>query len=432
MNSIWVENSHFPKFETLKKDINTDVLIIGGGICGILTAHMLDALGVDYVLVEADEICKKTTSNTTAKITSQHGLIYKKLTKEFNKNFAKSYYDANEKAIKEYDRLCETIDCDYEKCSSFIYSMHDVKSIFEEQEALNCLDINSIFSKNCELPFEIRGALGFENQRKFNPLKFLSAICRNLKIYEHTRVMKIEKTSAFTEGFSINANKIIVATHFPFINKHGFYYLKMFQERSYVIALKNAPIYEGMYLDENDGGLSVRNYGKYLLLGGGSHRTGKESPGWLGLEHTARKYFPDAKITNRWATQDCITLDGVPYIGRYSAFTPNVYVAIGFNKWGMSSSMVAAKLLSELVTEGRAEYEEIFSPSRTVLRPQLAKNAIEAVRGWVGFGHKRCSHLGCKLSWNKHERTWDCSCHGSRFDKNGTLIDNPANKNLDK
>ena len=280
------------------------------------------------------------------------------------------------------------------------------------------------------MPFEIRGALEFKNQRKFNPLKFLAHISRGLNIYEHTRVCEIEKTTAFTDGYSINANKIIIATHFPFINKYGMYYLKMFQERSYVIALKDAPHLENVYLDESNTGLSFRSYGKHLLLGGSSHRTGKECSGWLPLENAARKYFPNAKITNRWATQDCITLDSVPYVGKYSAFAPNIYVATGFNKWGMSSSMAAAKLLSELITKGAAEYEEIFSPTRTVLRPQLAKNTFEAMRGWLTFGHKRCSHLGCALTWNKHERTWDCSCHGSRFDKNGNLIDNPSTKDL--
>lgn len=432
MNSIWEETSRMPKFKALDKDINTDVLIIGGGICGILTAYMLDSLGVDYVLVEADEICKKTTANTTAKITSQHGLIYTRLVKEFNKDFAKSYYEANQRAIKEYDRLCKDIDCDYERASSVIYSRENPESIVKEIETLNCLGINAHYRKASELPFEICGAVEFSDARMFNPLKFVSHIACGLNVYEHTRILEVEKASAFTDKFSINAKRIIITTHFPFINKYGLYYLKMFQERSYVIALRGAPKIENMYLDEKEGGLSLRSYGKYLLLGGGGHRTGKDSAGWIPLEMAAQKYFPDAKITNRWATQDCITLDGVPYVGRYCTFTPDIYVATGFNKWGMSGSMAAAQLLSELITENRSEYEELFSPSRTILRPQLAKNAVEAVLGWLSFNHKRCSHLGCKLSWNKHERTWDCACHGSRFDKNGDLIDNPANKGLDK
>ncbi len=419
-----------PKFHALEKDINTDVLIVGGGICGILTAHMLDTLGIDYALVEADEICNKTTANTTAKITSQHGLIYTRLLKEFNKSFAKKYYDANENAIKEYDRLCENIDCDYEKTSSYIYSTLDKDNILKEAETLKLLGISAEYKETSELPFKISGALEFRDQRKFNPLKFLAQISQGLNIYEHSRVLEIEKNTAFTDKFSINANRIIIATHFPFIDKYGLYFLKMFQERSYVIAMKDAPHLDGVYLDEKNGGLSLRSFGKYLLLGGGNHRTGKECAGWLPLENAAKKYFPNAKITDRWATQDCITLDGVPYVGKYSAFAPNIYVATGFNKWGMSSSMAAAKLLTDLITTGEAEYEDIYSPARTLFRPQLAKNALEAMRGWLSFGHKRCSHLGCGLTWNKHERTWDCSCHGSRFDKNGNLIDNPANKDL--
>jgi len=148
------------------------------------------------------------------------------------------------------------------------------------------------------------------------------------------------------------------------------------------------------------------------------------------LEQFAKTHYPDARITHRWAAQDCMSLDGVPYIGRYSAMTPNLYVASGFNKWGMTTSMVAAQLLTDIITGKKSPYEAVFSPSRSMLHAQLGVNAVEAVKNLLTVSPRRCSHLGCALKWNPQERSWDCPCHGSRFEENGRLIDNPATKNL--
>lgn len=430
MNSIWTEASDLPKFKSLEKDINTDILIIGGGLCGILCAYTLAGAGANYVLLEADRICKKTTANTTAKITSQHGLIYTKLKKEFNSDFARLYYEANEEAIKEYDGLCRNIDCDYKKADAYIYSLSESERIKQETAVLSSLGIPTKYVVETELPFSVSGAVKFENQANFNPIKFISHIAKGLNIYENSRVTEMKGNIAYTDKHKVTAKKVIVTTHFPFINKHGFYFLKMYQERSYVIALENTENINGMYLDEADGGLSFRSYRNLLLLGGSSHRTGKDGCGWDMLNEAAKKYYPNAKIKYKWATQDCITLDGVPYIGRYSSSTPNLYVATGFNKWGMTSSMVAAKLLSDLILGKENRYEKIFSPSRTILRKQLAVNTLEAFCGWLSFGKKRCPHLGCGLTYNKYEHSWDCSCHGSRFDKDGKLLDNPSNADL--
>jgi glycine/D-amino acid oxidase-like deaminating enzyme len=218
----------------------------------------------------------------------------------------------------------------------------------------------------------------------------------------------------------------VVATHFPFLNKHGFYFLKMYQHRSYVIAVKNAKNVGGMYVDEQSDGLSFRNYGDLLLLGGGGHRTGKSGGGFIELEYIARKNYKGCSPVYKWATQDCMTLDGIPYIGRYSKSTPDVFVATGFNKWGMTNSMVAADILCDLVQEKTSPYADVFSPSRTSLRPQLAINAFESTVGLLTPTAPRCPHLGCALKYNRAEHTWDCPCHGSRFTEQGELIDNPA------
>ena len=251
-------------------------------------------------------------------------------------------------------------------------------------------------------------------------------------ICEHTPVRELVGTTAITDYGKVTANKIIVATHFPFLNKHGSFFAKLYQHRSYVIALENAPNVDGMYVDEAQTGMSFRNYKNLLLVGGGDHRTGKQGGAWQELRDFAQRHYPKAAETSHWATQDCMSLDGVPYIGPYSASASDLYVATGFNKWGMTSAMVSAMVQCDLVQGKQSPYAEVFSPSRTILRPQLVVNGFEAVVNLLTPSAKRCPHLGCALKWNPQEHTWDCPCHGSRFTEEGRLIDNPATGNLKK
>ena len=200
----------------------------------------------------------------------------------------------------------------------------------------------------------------------------------------------------------------------------------MYQHRSYVMALENAPDIHGMYVDEDERGMSFRNHNDLLLIGGGGHRTGKQGGCWQELEAFAKRKYPSASVAAKWAAQDCMTLDGVPYIGKYSKSTDNLFVATGFNKWGMTSSMVAAGVLCDMVREKQNDYSEVFSPSRSILHPQLAVNGAESIIGLLTPTAPRCPHLGCALKYNSAEHTWDCPCHGSRFTESGELIDNPA------
>ncbi len=431
MKSIWQENINMPKFDSVNSDFNVDVLIIGGGLCGVLCAYMLKQNGVNYALVEGGRICNKTTANTTAKITSQHGFIYNKIVKKYGLGIAKLYLEANENAISEYENLCGKIDCDFERSDNYVYSINDSEIVENELLALKKIGFDKAeYCENLNLPFKACG-IKFKNQAQFNPLKFIAHIAKGLNIYENSHVSEMVDTTAIVnDKHRINAKKVIVTTHFPFINKHGLYFLKMYQHRSYVLALENAPLVDGMYVDDNKKGLSFKSYGKYLLLGGGSHRTGKKGGSYLELEEFAKKHYPKAKIKYKWATQDCMTLDSMPYIGNYSKSTENLFVATGFNKWGMTSSMVASKILCDLVLGKENKYSQVFSPSRSILHGQLAINTFEALCGWLTITKKRCPHLGCGLKWNKYEHSWDCSCHGSRFSENGTVLNNPANENL--
>ena len=430
MQSVWTDSVHFPSFEQLKKDIRTDVLIIGGGITGLLCAYQLQQSGVDYVLVEADRICSGITKNTTAKITSQHGLIYHKLIQRFGIEKTRMYLDANEAALREYRKLCKSIDCSFESKNSYVYSLGNSNKIAKELHALRMLGFHAEYETQLPLPFSVAGAVKFRHQAQFNPLKFLSAIAKGLNIYEQTKVRELASNLAITEHGKITAKNIIVTTHFPFLNKHGSYFLKMYQHRSYVIAYKNAPNVDGMYVDESLKGLSFRNYKNMLLIGGGDHRTGKHGGNWQELSTFASAHYPNAKEVYRWATQDCMTLDEVPYIGRYSKNTPSLYVATGFNKWGMTSSMVAAMILRDMILGKENPYAPVFSPSRSILHPQLIVNAFEATTNLLTPTTKRCPHLGCALKWNPAEHTWDCPCHGSRFTHDGQLIDNPSTDDL--
>ncbi len=430
MNALWTETLTLPAFDRLDGNLTTDVLIIGGGMAGVLCAYLLAQAGVDYALVEAERVCAGVTANTTAKITTQHGLVYDKLLRRFGPEKAWMYGMANQAALAKFRELCRGIDCDFAETDAFVYALDDRGKIDRELAALKRLGFPAAFACDLPLPFDVAGALRFGGQAQFHPLKFVSHIARGLRIYEHTPVRALIGTTAVTDRGRISANKVIVATHFPFLNKHGGYFLKLYQHRSYVLALERAADVHGMYVDEAEKGLSFRNAGSLLLLGGGGRRTGKPGGGWRELEDLKKRYYPDASIKYRWAAQDCMSLDGLPYIGPYSARTDGLFVASGFNKWGMTSSMVSAMLLCDMAQGKRNPYAPAFAPSRTILRPQLAINAGEALLNLLTPTAPRCPHLGCALKWNAQERSWDCPCHGSRFTEEGHLIDNPATGGL--
>jgi len=428
--SVWWETTSLPTFAPLQGDLKTDVLIIGGGMAGILCAHMLRQAGVDYALVEAKQLCGGITQNTTAKITAQHGLIYHKLISRLGLERAKLYLEANEAAVRQYRLLCQTIDCGFEEQDSYVYALHSLRKLDREMDALFFLGASAQFVETLPLPFRTAGAVKVSSQAQFHPLRFVSALAQGLHAYENTTVRELEGTIAVTDRGKISAENIIVATHFPFLNKHGSYFLKLYQHRSYVIALKGASKPDGMYVDESDKGLSFRGCGDLLLLGGGGHRTGKHGGSWAELTAFAREHYLGAEEVCRWATQDCMSLDGAPYIGPYSKRTRGLYVATGFNKWGMTSSMVAAMILRDLILGKDNPWVEAFSPSRSILRLQLAANCIESATNLLTPTAPRCPHLGCALKWNPREHSWDCPCHGSRFTEDGRLIDNPATGDL--
>jgi len=432
MDSIWEKDVQMPQFPALEGDVKTDVLIIGGGLTGLLCAQKLKHAGVDCMLIEENRIMSGVSGRTTAKITSQHGLIYSKLMEKFGTEKAQLYWQANEDALAAYQDLTKNMDCDFQSQSSYIYARTDPKALEREMAAYVQLKIPGQWEMSLPLPFGVAGALKFSHQAQFHPLKFAANIAGDLPIYENTKAQAFMGNLVQTPNGTVMAEKIIAATHFPILNKHGAYFLKLYQQRSYVVAVENAGKIDGMYLDAEKNGLSLRSAGKWLLLGGGGHRTGKKGNGWALPEAVAQKYYPQGNIAARWATQDCMTLDGMPYIGQYSTATPNLYVTTGFQKWGMSTSMAAATILTDLVQGKGSPYGELFSPSRSVLHKQLLCNAVEATANLLRPTKPRCPHLGCALRWNPQEKSWDCPCHGSRFDAQGKRLNNPATDDMKK
>lgn len=427
MLSLWADRTRLPQFPSLEEDIHTDVLVIGGGMAGLLCTWFLKQAGVDCAVAEADVICGWNTKNTTAKITAQHGLIYDTLIKEAGEEKAKMYLEANLAALEKYAELCQNWDCRFERRNSYVYSLNHQEKLEREMKALEKLGYRARFADALKLPFSVVGAVCFLNQAQFDPLEFVSFLVRDLKIYEHTAIREIRKNTAVTDrNVKITADSFLVATHFPFMNKHGMYFMKMYQQRSYCIALENAGDVEGMYVDEAQNGLSFRNDGGFLLLGGGGHRTGKDGGCWQELRHFAGRFYPKAAERYYWAAQDCITLDEIPYIGRYSPGLSNVYAATGFNKWGMTSSMAAAQILADMIQGKENPYAAVFDPSRPVKKTAMLKNGMESAANLLSPSKKRCPHLGCALKWNPTEHSWDCPCHGSRFAADGSLLDNPA------
>ncbi|NLF35153.1 MAG: FAD-dependent oxidoreductase [Clostridiales bacterium] len=473
--SIWSKTVDIPGRPVLSGSLSVEAAVIGGGLAGILTARLLQAAGVQVVVLEADRIGSGQTKNTTAKITAQHGLIYQKLS-GMGSELSARYAAANRKAIADYARIIaeEHIDCGFTRAPAYLYSTASPEPLRLEADAAQRAGIDAVFTTDTALPFPVKGAVKFHDQAQFHPLAFLRAVSQPLDIYEHTRVTKVEGETLFTDRGTVTAKHIVFATHFPFLNFPGYYFLRMHQARSYVVALEHAAQLDDMYLGVDDDGLSLRTSGPYLLLGGGGHRTGEHSAGgsYQLLRDKAAKYWPGSREAAHWSAQDCMTLDGIPYIGRFSGNRPNWYVATGFGKWGMTSSMVSATLLTALITGAEAQEAAVFSPQRfasPASAKTLLQNSLQAVKGLsrelislppdyaesLGCGRggvvdykgrklgvykdesgqlfaidPRCPHLGCQLEWNPDERSWDCPCHGSRFDYRGNLLDGPAQEDL--
>ncbi|MBR3134370.1 MAG: FAD-dependent oxidoreductase [Clostridia bacterium] len=504
MSSFWIESTKDNgKSKIITQNYNVDVCIIGAGMAGLSIGYYLSKKGIKVLIVDKkSEIGAATSGNTTAKITLQHNLIYDYLINEFGEDFALKYYESNKQAISNIKQIIEDekIDCDFEYVPNYVYTtdVEEILKIEKEVDAINMLE-NKLtkekpakFITESELPFKITAGIKLENQSQFHPRKYMFGLVKAIEkyngmIFTDSLVTDVKRES---DGYITCVNKntikskyVVLASHYPFINFPGLYFSKMYQVTSYSIAieLENNTI-TGMYISSNEPTLSFRTakYGnkKLLIVAGGNHKTGfspdsDENYGYRFLENQINKLFPKAKTLYRWNTKDCITLDKIPYIGEFSFFKTNMYVATGFNKWGMTASNIAGNIITDSIIGNINKYAEIYDSTRiepiknkeevTNMAKQVVNSYInnrikipkedlsaikkdnggiikidgksvgiyKSIQGDIFAVNPTCTHLGCLLTWNNVDKTWDCPCHGSRFDFTGKNIYDPALKDLE-
>lgn len=498
MNSYWIDS--FPKIinnsQELTEAITADVCIVGGGITGVSTAYELVKSGLKVVVLEKDTIAQNASGNTTAKITSSHGLFYSYLLDSFSLDFARKYFYANQTAIDNIEKIVctENIDCDFERKDSYIFTseQNDIPLIEDEVSTVNLIGFPAEFVTNPPLPIpSVLGAIKFSNQAQFHPRKYIAGLCNYIlnnsgKIFENSKVVDIKRSQGdyviSTSKGSVSAKYLVLATHYPIVKIPGFYFLKMYQEASYLIGIETkSPSLEGMFLSTTSPSLSLRTVKdpnrQLVLIGGSEHKVGVKtdfSNAFSELEKFAKQIYPDANVLYHFGTQDCISLDKIPYIGILSNMMPNAYVATGFKKWGVTASNIAANIIKDKILGQKNKFEDVFSSTRfspiknraefgnmlkettfslALNRFNLPKSTIDDVSCDEGkivkVGLKKvgvykdtngktfcvkpyCTHLGCELSWNSLEKTWDCPCHGSRFLYTGEPLYDPAIKSLNK
>lgn len=490
--SYWLDSVDLPSFPVLTEDLEADVVIVGGGITGITLAFLLVQENIKPVILEAGRILNGTTGHTTAKLTVQHGLIYDELIKQTDKDTARKFFEANDAALNLIKNIIQkrNINCDFSEEDAFIYTLQDesIQKLEKEWEAYQELGISGDLLNKLDLPFQVKRALVMYNQAQFHPVKYLRVLVDEIvekggRIFENTVASKIKgketPTVLLANGKTVKGNFVISCSGFPFYDG-GYYFSRLYQERSYIIAcLTEKEFPGGMYINAENPTRSMRavpsKRGNLVLFIGEEHKTG-QGPDTLqhyeNLYHFANNTFGVKEIVYRWSAQDLTTLDKIPYIGFMSNTNRSVLVATGFRKWGMTSSMVAATLLTDIILNRKNDVETVFTPSRfrsgetvkELLKTNLdvakhllqgkIENPDETLEGLkegegrvVQLNGKRmgaykneqgkilivdttCTHMGCELEWNNGERSWDCPCHGSRFDVTGEVLTGPAKKPL--
>ena len=449
-NSLWLKDVEAPTLSTLSTSLDCDVCIVGGGLSGIYTAYLLAKKGVKVVLLEAKPaLAIGTTGHSTGKLTPQHGVVFSKLIKYFSPEDVFTYYEANKNAIE--SALQVASDDSYERVDSYLYAttVSGKQTIEKELYAYSELNIPGIETTETELPFDVTSALKMENTAQIHPTKFAThflklALDEGAQVYTNSRVTKVEIDEKFvlTDNDSkVTFKKLVLCTHYPIESIKGLITAKLSIDRSYLMASKTNEVLKGQYLSVESSSHTIRTAligdTPYLIYGGGSHTAGEVENTQVyyeSLKEEMETTFNVSEPPFLWSAQDPDTPDLVPYVGQISEDTPDLYIATGYRKWGLSNSLVAGEILSSLVTHENHKAAKLYSPTRD----QFGKNFLKGL-STIGFvtanlaeGYitrmeaPKCTHLGCKTRWNKGDETWDCPCHGSRFDKDGNVIEGPA------
>ncbi|MFB9974219.1 FAD-dependent oxidoreductase [Allobacillus sp. GCM10007489] len=493
---FWRESTELSSYPTLEHNLDVDVIIVGGGITGLTAVEILSKEKLNVALIEASRFVSGTTGHTTAKVTAQHGLIYDELINKHGVEPARKYYEANKNAIRYMKELIEEnqIDCDFEQQDAFLYATTGeyANKLETEYKAYDQLNIKGDLTTKIPMDLTIENALSMKNQYQFHPVKYLKHIInlvdqRGVKLFENTSAVDIQKddkrvTIKTENGKEIKANYVLICSHFPFYEGKALWSTRIYPERSYALSIKaNKPYPGGMYLKTDTPKRSIRyqptDDGELYIIGGENHKTGQGQDmmeHFKALRRFADELFDDYEILNRWSAQDLTSMDKVPYIGPMTKDNPNILIATGYRKWGMTNGTVAAKLLSDLVLGEITPYADLFKPSRFEANPSIQQfvkenvnvakelvkgkmdrknnnidelNNDEATTFRMDGGRKgayrdssgelhivdtTCTHAGCEVNWNSGEKSWDCPCHGSRFSYTGEVLEGPAKEPLQK
>lgn len=403
MNSLWIdETEKINSNGELSEDTSADVCIIGAGISGITLSYYLTKKGYKTIVIERNEIGHGVTGHTTAKITSQHSLIYHYLSNQYGIKFAKKYFEANQEAIKNIEEIVRenNIDCDFERKDNYIYTINEenVEKIDEEVESLKYININAEKVEKSDLPFKIQKGVVFKNQAQFNPLKYLVGLTKYIldkggRIYTNSLCTDIkrrdEEYEVYANGHKVYAKYVVLASQYPFLKVPGFYFAKMYQASSYVIGIETKEkLPKDMYLSIDEPNFSFRTAGDILLIGGAS------------IYEEIFKSTRFKPITNKDEMKNMLV--------------------------DSTKSLVLDRIKAENI-----ETDDIKPGSGAVVDLDGSKVGVyKDEDGKPHFIKPVCTHLGCILEWNDADKTWDCPCHGSRYDKYGKNIYGPATKNL--
>ena len=491
--SVWAGTTPETAFPALEGPVDVDVAVVGGGITGLTTAFLLKEAGATVALVEAGRVASGTTGYTTAKVTSLHGLSYAELLAAQGEEKARQYGAANQAAVGTVAGLVERlrIDCDFERQAAYTYTEDPerVGDVVAEVEAATRLGLPAGYVETSPLPYPIRAAVRFDDQAQFHPRRYCLALAEALPgggchLFEDTRALDVaeeaDRVTVRTDRGAVVAKRAVVATLLPFVDLGGFF-AKTAPYRSYALAVRvGGDVPQGMHLGADEPTRSVRTvrFGDGhvgLVLGGESHKVGQGGDTrayYERLESWARERFAVASVDYRWSAQDYVPVDAVPYVGR-SPRRARTYVATGFKKWGMSNGTAAAMILADAVLGRDNPWAEVFdatrvdaaasakefvtenldvgrhfvagrvarllAPSAEELAPgdghlvELSGEKVAAYRDPEGALHAvsaTCTHLGCTVTWNAAETTWDCPCHGSRFTTEGRVLQGPAVEDL--
>lgn len=487
-NTIWDQPAGKKRqFPVLKEDFDADVVIIGGGITGLLTAYLLEKSGNRVVLLEADTIGDGTTAYSSCHLTTDIDFEYRNVSASFNEETAKLVADSRVAGINLIEKIAKAhnIVCGFKRVDGYLYTENkeDVTSIKEEASYASKAGLDVSLTAKVPLPFETLQGLVFHQQAEFNALQFIIGLADVLsktscKIFENSRVTGLVEKDGFcgvqTERGSIHAKHVVVAAHLPAFS-HVLQTMAA-PYRSYMMAvtLKEEHYPKGLFWDTADPYHYTRTYthdaGQWLVVGGADHKTGvveTTEQSYEALEKYVRERYAVNEITHRWSAQFYEPVDGLPYIGR-NPFSKNIFIATGFSGDGLVYGATASMIISDLIMEKANKWSGIFDPTRfnpLASAKEFIKENSDVLKHFVKDrfvaedldlkdvkigegkiiekdGEKLavardsnnevyvlspvCTHLKCFVKWNSSEKSWDCPCHGSRFSINGEVITGPA------